>query len=210
SRSMIRSSPFMAQAPVLAAQTTHAVQEWYDLGFHAAETAMVVFGYPNDRFHHIWEAAATAAALVERVVNFRRHDELPRIGIEKLDDRVLDLLLGDHVAVADKHRSTRWAAASRPAGLAPPQRSAAGRFGTSIWPAEACACCRAPGAGRRKTAAVSSVVASSGDADAALRLAAETRPWRGRIAKPAVREDCISCLQSNGFKAQTSKVRERA
>src|SRR5690606_39022905 len=104
---MIRSSPFMAQAPVLAAQPTHAVQEWYDLGFHAAETAMVVFGYPNDRFHHIWEAAATAAALLEGVIHLRGHDELPGIVVEQIEDRLLDLLLRDQIAMTDNHASTR-------------------------------------------------------------------------------------------------------
>src|SRR5690606_19059537 len=116
SRSIIRSSPFMTQAPVLAAQTSHAVQEWYDLGFPAAEAAMVVLGYPNDRFHHIWEAAATAAALAEGVIDFRRHDELPRIGLEELEDRALDLLLRDDVAMTNQHAPARWAArlAGRP------------------------------------------------------------------------------------------------
>jgi hypothetical protein len=62
-----------------------------------------MLGDPNDRFHHIWEAAATATALLQRMIDFRRHDELPGIPVQKLDDRLLDLLLGYQVAVTDKH-----------------------------------------------------------------------------------------------------------
>src|SRR5690606_13390707 len=87
-------------------QSTHAVQEWYDLCFTGAEATMVVFGYPNDRFHHIWEAAATAAALLERMIHLGRHDELPGVVIEKTDDDLLDLLLGNQVAMADQHLPT--------------------------------------------------------------------------------------------------------
>jgi len=64
---------------------------------------MIALGHPNDRFHHIWEAAATATALLQGVIDLRRHDELPRILFEQVDDRLLDLLLGNQVAVADKH-----------------------------------------------------------------------------------------------------------
>jgi hypothetical protein len=69
---------------------------------------VVVFGDPNDRFHHIWEAAATAAALVQGMVDLRRNDELPGILLEQLDDRVLDLLFGYQVAVTDEHQEL-WA-----------------------------------------------------------------------------------------------------
>jgi hypothetical protein len=56
---------------------------------------VVVLGYPNDRFHHIWEAAATAAALLKPMIYLGRHDEVPGIGIEKLDDGLFDLLFCD-------------------------------------------------------------------------------------------------------------------
>jgi hypothetical protein len=65
---------------------------------------MVVFGNPNDRFHHIWEAAATATPLLQGMVDLRRHDELPGVPLEQLDDRLLDLLFGYQVAVTDKHQ----------------------------------------------------------------------------------------------------------
>jgi hypothetical protein len=73
---------------------------------------MVIFGDPNDRFDHIWEAAATAAALMQRMIDFGRHDQVPGILVEQLDDRVLDLLFRDQIAVADKHRKLwEWLAA---------------------------------------------------------------------------------------------------
>ena len=65
---------------------------------------MVMFGDPNDRFHHIWEAAATAAPLLQGMVDLRRHDELPGILLEQPNDRLLDLLFGYQVAMTDKHR----------------------------------------------------------------------------------------------------------
>ena len=62
-----------------------------------------MFGDPNDRFHHIWEAAATATPLLQGVIDLRRHDELPGILLQELDDRLLDLLFSYQVAVTDKH-----------------------------------------------------------------------------------------------------------
>ena len=62
-----------------------------------------MLGNPNDRFHHIWEAAATAATLVEHVVNLRRHDELPRIDVKQRDDGRLNFLFRYDVAMANKH-----------------------------------------------------------------------------------------------------------
>ncbi|WP_245458806.1 hypothetical protein [Mesorhizobium sp. M8A.F.Ca.ET.057.01.1.1] len=51
----------------------------------------------------MWEAAATAATFVHGVIDLCRHDELPGILIQQADDRLLDLLLGDDVAMADQH-----------------------------------------------------------------------------------------------------------
>jgi hypothetical protein len=64
---------------------------------------MIVLGDANDRFHHIWEAAATTPALLQRMIDFCRHDQVPGILFEQLDDRVLDLLFRDQIAMADKH-----------------------------------------------------------------------------------------------------------
>jgi hypothetical protein len=37
------------------------------------------------------------------MIDFRRHDELPGIGIEERDDRRLDFLFLDDVAMTDQH-----------------------------------------------------------------------------------------------------------
>src|SRR5690348_6329368 len=103
---MICVSPFMMPAPVVAAQSAHSVQERNDRVAVDCGTAMIFFRHPDDRFHHIREAAATASLLPERMIDLRRNDELPGIGIEKRDDRGLDLLLLDDVAVADQHSGT--------------------------------------------------------------------------------------------------------
>ena len=45
---------------------------------------VVLFGHPDDRFDHIWEAAATAATLLQRVIDLRRHDQVPGVLVEEL------------------------------------------------------------------------------------------------------------------------------
>lgn len=62
---------------------------------------MITFGYPNDRFDHIWEAAATATTLSEPVIHLGWHDEVPGILIEQGNDRLFDLHFRDDVAVTD-------------------------------------------------------------------------------------------------------------
>jgi hypothetical protein len=93
----------MVPAPVVAAQSAHSVQERNYIIAADSGTAMIFFRNPDDDFHHIREAAATPPALAERMIDLRRHDELPGIGIEKRDDRGLDFLFLDDVAMTDQH-----------------------------------------------------------------------------------------------------------
>jgi len=93
----------MHSAPVLTAQCTHAVQMCHDLSTAGVRTAVILFGYPNDRIHHIWEAAATATTLLQRMIDLRRNQKLPRVIIEKRYDRLFNFLLRDDVAVTDQH-----------------------------------------------------------------------------------------------------------
>jgi hypothetical protein len=67
-----------------------------------------MLGNANDSFHHIWEAAATATALLKGMIDLCRHDEVPGIGFQKVDDRLLDLLLGYQVTVTYKHFWPWW------------------------------------------------------------------------------------------------------
>ena len=64
---------------------------------------VVLFGHRQDNVHHIRNAAGAFAALVEFPVDHGRNDDLPRIGPKQLQDNLLDLPVGDHIALADKH-----------------------------------------------------------------------------------------------------------
>jgi hypothetical protein len=64
---------------------------------------VIIFGDPHDNVHHIREAAAAAAALLDGVVDLGGNDELPGIIAQQFEDRILDVALGDHIAVADQH-----------------------------------------------------------------------------------------------------------
>nr|WP_244480766.1 hypothetical protein [Mesorhizobium sp. Root157] len=56
----------------------------------------------------MWEAAATATALLHRMIDLGRHDQLPRILVEQVYDRLFDFLFGDDVAMADQHFLSVW------------------------------------------------------------------------------------------------------
>ncbi|MBB2970788.1 hypothetical protein FHU14_001285 [Mesorhizobium sp. RMAD-H1] len=68
---------------------------------------MVFFGHFYDRFDNVWEASTAASTLLEGVVDLGRHNKLPAIFIEEPDDRVLDLFLGNNIAVADQHQNEK-------------------------------------------------------------------------------------------------------
>jgi hypothetical protein len=98
-------SPFIELAPKLVAQLADLVEISYDICFASASIPMVGFRYPNDGFDQIWEAAATAPSAIHRVENLCRHNQLPRILIEHLADRVFNLSQRDDIAGADEHFS---------------------------------------------------------------------------------------------------------
>ncbi|ODS82973.1 MAG: hypothetical protein BGO83_09190 [Devosia sp. 66-14] len=64
---------------------------------------VVLFRHSDDNVHHIRNAAGAFAALLQLPVNHRRHDDLPGILTQKPNDDLLDLPVGDHIALADKH-----------------------------------------------------------------------------------------------------------
>jgi hypothetical protein len=64
---------------------------------------MIVLGDAGDQLDDVGDAAGTLAALLESPVNLCRHDDFPRIGAEKGEDDLLDLPIGDHIALADEH-----------------------------------------------------------------------------------------------------------
>jgi hypothetical protein len=66
-------------------------------------TGMILLGGADDDVDDIGETAAATAALFHRMIDFRRHDQLPTVLIEKLDDRILDVFVGDEIAATNQH-----------------------------------------------------------------------------------------------------------
>jgi len=64
---------------------------------------MILLGGADDDIDDIGETAAATAALFHRMVDFRGHDQLPTVLIEKLDDRVFNVLIGDEIAATNQH-----------------------------------------------------------------------------------------------------------
>src|SRR5690606_4317658 len=93
SRSMTLVSPFNEPAPEFFPQGADTVQICHDLRVAAMAVAVVLLRYADNGFHHIWKAPAATATLRHRMVNFRGHDQLPRILIKHRDDGRLDFLL---------------------------------------------------------------------------------------------------------------------
>jgi hypothetical protein len=93
----------MVPAPVVTAQFAHSVQVRNYIIVAYPGAAMIFFRDPDDDFHHIRKAAATPPTLSERMIDLCRHDELPWVGIEERDDRRLDFLFLDDVAMTDQH-----------------------------------------------------------------------------------------------------------
>jgi hypothetical protein len=100
-------SPFIKLAPELVAQLTNLVEVSYDISFPGASLAMIRLRDTNDCFDQIREATATTSSAIHRVENFCRHDQLPRILIEHLADRILNFSLGDKIAGANEHFFSR-------------------------------------------------------------------------------------------------------
>jgi hypothetical protein len=64
---------------------------------------VILLGRADDDVDDIGETATATAALFHRVVDFRRHDQLPTVLVEKADDDVLDLFFRDEIAAANQH-----------------------------------------------------------------------------------------------------------
>jgi hypothetical protein len=73
------------------------------LGVRRVAAGVIFFGGADDDVDDIGEAAAAAATLFDRVIDFRRHDQLPAVLVEEADDRIFDLFIGDEIAAANQH-----------------------------------------------------------------------------------------------------------
>ena len=66
-------------------------------------TGVILLGSADDDVDDVGETAAATAALLHRVVDFCRHDELPTVLVEEAVDHVDDFLIGDEIAAANQH-----------------------------------------------------------------------------------------------------------
>jgi len=73
------------------------------LGVRRVAAGVVLLRRADDDVDDIGKTAAATAALLHRVIDFRRHDELPTVLVEKAVDHVDDLFFGDEVAAANQH-----------------------------------------------------------------------------------------------------------
>jgi hypothetical protein len=96
-------SPFKIRSPVFFVELFEAGHEIKYLVIRRGAAGVILLGRADDDVDDIGETAAATAALLHRVVNLRRHDQLPTVLIEELDDRVLDVLVGDEIAATNQH-----------------------------------------------------------------------------------------------------------
>ena len=73
------------------------------LGVRRVAVRVILLGGADDDVDDIGEATAATAALFHRVIDFRRHDQLPTVLVEEADDRILDLFFRDEIAAANQH-----------------------------------------------------------------------------------------------------------
>jgi hypothetical protein len=62
---------------------------------------VIFFRGADDQVHDVRETAAAPATFGHGVIDFCRHDQLPTVFVKKLDDDVLDVLVGNVIAAAD-------------------------------------------------------------------------------------------------------------
>ncbi|MOA54793.1 hypothetical protein D3C78_1784750 [compost metagenome] len=64
---------------------------------------MILLGGTDDDVDDVGETATATTAFFHRVIDFRRHDQLPTVLIEEAYDRILDLFFRDEIAAANQH-----------------------------------------------------------------------------------------------------------
>jgi hypothetical protein len=84
-------------------ELSEAVHEIKYIGVRRVAAGVILLGGADDDVDDIGKTAAATAAFFHRMIDFRRHDQLPTVLVEEADDRVLDVFLGDEVATANQH-----------------------------------------------------------------------------------------------------------
>ncbi|OAV54642.1 hypothetical protein A6U98_08715 [Rhizobium sp. WYCCWR10014] len=72
-------------------------------GLRRVATGVIVLGCLDNEVDDVGETAAAAAAFLHSVIDFRRHDKLPTVFIEKVGDNLPDFFIGYIIAAADEH-----------------------------------------------------------------------------------------------------------
>jgi hypothetical protein len=80
-----------------------AGHEIKNLGIRRVAAGVVLLRRADDDVHDVGKTATAAATLLHRVIDFRRHDELPTVLVEEAVDHVHDVLFGDEIAAANQH-----------------------------------------------------------------------------------------------------------
>jgi hypothetical protein len=84
-------------------EVPEAGHEIKHFGFRRVVTGVIFFGRLNNDIDHVRETTAAAAPFFHGVIDFRRHDKLPTVLIEKVVDNLPDFGIRYIVAAADKH-----------------------------------------------------------------------------------------------------------
>jgi len=64
---------------------------------------VILLGGADDDIDDIGETAAATAALLHRVIDLCRHDQLPTVLVEEAVDHVGNVRVGDEIAAANEH-----------------------------------------------------------------------------------------------------------
>ena len=96
-------SPFKIRPPVVVVELSEAGHEIKYLCVRRVAVRVILLGGADDDVDDIGETAAATATFFHRVVDFRRHDQLPTVLVEEADNRVLDLFFRDEIAAANQH-----------------------------------------------------------------------------------------------------------
>ncbi|MBZ5760669.1 hypothetical protein LAV84_08900 [Rhizobium sp. VS19-DR104.2] len=99
-------SPFNVRSPLVFVELFETGHEINYFDIRRVATGVIVFGCLYDQVDHAGKTAAAASALRHRMIDLRRHDQLPTVFVEQLVDDCPDIVIGDVVTAADQHGSS--------------------------------------------------------------------------------------------------------
>ncbi|KQQ45402.1 hypothetical protein ASF69_08320 [Rhizobium sp. Leaf311] len=66
-------------------------------------TSVILFGCADYKIDNCRKTSAASSAFFHRMIDFRRHDELPTVLVEHLIDDIANIIIGDVIAAANEH-----------------------------------------------------------------------------------------------------------